>query len=71
MALLYEYCAIWNPKTTKDAQGNDTTPASEIVLEPDRILAKNEQIVATLVARKIPEKWLDKIDEIQIFIHPF
>jgi hypothetical protein len=71
MSTLYEYAIIYNPRPTKDTQGNDTTPPSEIISPITSILAKSEQEVSIKAARAIPDKYLDKLDEVTIAIRPF
>lgn len=71
MAKLFEYAVIHNPKTTKDANGNDTTPKSSILIEPKRILAKDDKEVGMRAAREIPEDFLDKLDEVEVLVRPF
>lgn len=71
MAKLFEYAAIYHPKETKDAQGNDTTPPDALVVEVTQVLAKSDKEVAMLVARKIPEQYTDKLDQVEIVIRPF
>lgn len=71
MAKLFEYAVIHNPKATKDAQGNDTTKAATLIVEPTHIVAKDEKEVAMRGARAIPEDYLDKLDEVEVLVRPF
>ena len=71
MAKLFEYTVIYNPKPRKDANGNDTTPKSELVIEPKWRLADSDKQVAMIAAREIPEQYLDKLDEVEVIIRPF
>lgn len=71
MAKLFEVAIIHNPKATKDAQGNDTTKAASVLMEPKHILAKDEKEVAMRGARDIPDAYLDKLDEVEVLVRPF
>lgn len=71
MAKLFEYAAIYHPKHTKDAQGNDTTPRDTLVVEVTRVLAGSDKEVAILAARQIPDDYIDKLDEVEVVIRPF
>lgn len=68
---LFEYAIAYIPKETRDAQGNDTTPKGELIKDATRILAKSDKEVAIIAAREVPEKYLDKVDEVQIKVRPF
>jgi hypothetical protein len=68
---LYERAILYHPKPTKDQREYGETPKSEIVMSPEFILAKDEQQVAVLTARSIPEKYLGMLDDIEIVVRPF
>ncbi len=67
---LFEYAVLYHPKPTKDAQGNDTTPKTEIVKSITPVLAGTEKEVQILAAREIGDKYLTKLDDIEIIIRP-
>lgn len=71
MVQLFQYAIIFQPKQTRDAQGNDTTPAALIIQAPQFVLAKDAAQVGILAARAIPEAYLDKLEQVQIAISPF
>lgn len=71
MAKLYEYAIIRNPKPTRDAQGNDTTPKATILVDITRVLAADDKEVAMRAAREIPADCLDKLDEVEVVVRPF
>ncbi len=68
---LFEYAVLFHPKPTKDPAGNDTTPKSEVIVEPTRILAENEKEVSIKASRAIPEKFDDKMELVEILVRPF
>jgi hypothetical protein len=65
---LFEYAVLFHPKSTKDAMGNDTTPPTEIVTPLTVVLAQSDKEVSMVAARGLPEKFLDKLDDIDIII---
>lgn len=68
---IFEYAIIWNPKETSDAQGNDTTQPAVLLQSPTVVLAKDAQQVAIIAARKIPEEYLNKLEEVDVCVRPF
>ena len=68
MAKLYEYAVIHNPKSKKKDERADK---SELVVDVTRVLAKTEQEAVIHASRAIPEKYLDKLDEVEIIVRPF
>jgi hypothetical protein len=68
---LFQYAILFHPKPTKDAQGNDTTLPTEIVVPITPVLAGSEQEVAMLAARQIPEKYLEQLAEIEVIVTAF
>lgn len=68
---LYEFAILFHPKQVKDAQGNETQGPDEIVQDVKTILAKDDKEVAMVAARAVPEKYLDKLDQVGIYIRPF
>lgn len=71
MKKLFEYVVLFHPKVTKDQCGNETQGPDEIIVEPERVLADNEQLVQMLAARKIPDRYADKLDQVEILVRPF
>lgn len=68
---LYTYLAIYHPRETKDAGGNDITEKSKLIIPPTDILATSEKIVATTASRQIPDEYADKLEEVEVLIRPF
>jgi hypothetical protein len=67
---LFEYAILFHPKPTKDAMGNDTTPKTEIVTPITTVLAGSEKEVGMIAARGVPDKYLEKLDDIEVIIRP-
>jgi len=70
-AKLFEYAIIYQPKERTDAQGNDTTPPAVLIVEPTQILCRDEKEATIQAARRIPEEYLTKLDEVEIALRPF
>lgn len=68
---LFEYAIIYQPKERTDAQGNDTTPRALLLVEPTRILCRDEKEAGITAAREIPEEYLARLDEVEIALRPF
>jgi hypothetical protein len=71
MSKLFEYAVIYHPKTVKDAAGNETQGADELLVKPTFLLAKSDKEVAMRAAREIPDSYLDKLDQIEVCVRPF
>ena len=67
-AKIFEYAVILHPE--KDEKGKDIGTA-EVIVELTSTLAKDDNQVAMLAARAIPEEHEDKLDRIEIAIRPF
>jgi hypothetical protein len=67
---IFEYAVLHHPKPHKVGDLTVTDP-SEIVVDVQRIVAVDEKAVGIRAAREIPEKWLDKLDDLEIAIRPF
>jgi hypothetical protein len=70
-SILFEYAIIWQPKERFDANGNDTTPPAEVLVQPTRILVRNEAEARIRASREVPEAYLGKLDEVEIAVRPF
>lgn len=67
---LFQYAVLYHPNPTKQEQDLGETPKSQIVLAPDHLLAGSLEQAKTLVGRKIPENFLDKLDQLEILVGP-
>ena len=66
---LFEYVIIYTPKVEKDKKSSEK--AKVLTGGVKTVLAANLQNAQTLVAREIPESFLDKLDEVQVAVRPF
>jgi hypothetical protein len=65
---LFEYAILLHPKAGKDGQ---TTGKTTILTKPTTLLAKDEKQVGMLVARQIPEQYVDRLELIEVIVRPF
>ena len=68
---LYEYAVLYHPNPTKEQSEAGDYPKSEVVVTPTQCLAKDDAQVAMLAARALPEKYTDKLDDVEIIVRPF
>ena len=68
---LFEYAVLHHPKPTKDTAGNEVAAKSEILTPITSVLANNGNEVSILAGRSIPDKYLDKLEEVEIIVRPF
>ncbi len=64
---LFEYSIIAHP-TEKEGKDGKVT---EIVVEPEVILAADERSATIIASRKIPDAWITKLDQVEIAVRPF
>lgn len=64
---LYQYCAIWHP-SEKEAEAGTK---SQIILELGSMLSNDQNSALLAVARKVPEKYVEQLDQVEILIRPF
>jgi hypothetical protein len=68
---LFEYAVLYHPKPTKEQRDAGEEVGSVILVSPTTTLAKDEKIAAMVVARAIPQEYVDKLDKVEIIIRPF
>ena len=64
---MFEYAVILKP-TKDDANAGR---GDEIILKPDYFVAKDQATANILAARKIPEKYLEILDRVEVAVRPF
>lgn len=64
---LFEFAIIWHP-TKKESKAGDK---AKLLMGPITLLAKTPEIVQMAAVKKIPEKYDDQLDQIQIAVRPF
>lgn len=72
MEKLFEFAAIHHPKAKSDEDKKaGRHPKSVLLLEPKRVLARDEKEVAIKAARELPDNVLDDLENVEIVIRPF
>lgn len=66
-ATLYQYSILWHPTTEEAANGKKT----EVLIEPNTMLAVDQNSAFIQVSRLINEKYLTSLDQVEIMIRPF
>lgn len=66
---LYEYAVI--KKEKKDRTTDEIIDPARIIVQPDRMLAKDVSQVQLKIARQIDEADLEDADRIEILVRPF
>ena len=68
---MFDFAVLYHPKQTKDTAGNDTTPASQLIVKPQQTLAINEKEVGLRASRAIPAEFDDRLDDCEVLVRPF
>lgn len=68
---LFEYAVLFHGKTTKVMQEQGIEPESKMLVDVTRVFARAPNEVAIIAAKKIPDEFLDKLDQVEIVIRPF
>ena len=58
---VFEYMIVYHPPVRKDKDGNEVEAKPLIVKDLTRILAKDDKQALMLIARDIPEEYVDKL----------
>ncbi len=68
---LFEFAVIYNPLQTQAQKDLGEKPKSELVVDVTRLLANNEKEALMMAARAIPDKYTDKLEQVEIACRPF
>lgn len=68
---LFEYAILHHRKPTKKEEEDGQRTVSKMIVEPTRILAKNEQEAMMVIAREIPQEYVERLDEVEVIVRPF
>lgn len=66
---LFEYAMLVHPAEVKE--GEKQPDKTLVIAGPKTILAKDDKQAGMLVAREIPEDYIDKLDRVEIILRPF
>lgn len=62
---LYQYAAFYTPSDKNSVE------LPQIIIEPTAVLAEDEKTIAIIAARTLPEKYMDKLNQVEIIVRPF
>jgi hypothetical protein len=68
---LYEYAIIQHGRVTKAEEELGKRPVSSVLVEPKRVLVRDENEALLTAAREIPVEFISRLDEIEVLIRPF
>lgn len=63
----FQVLAIFNPSKEEETSGYK----SKFIVEPCFILAKDAAAASMIVARKIPDEYIEKLDQVEVAVRPF
>jgi len=61
---------LYHPKPSKEEREAGVTPRSELLMDLTSILARDEKEVGIIASRSIPDKFTDKLDDVEILVRP-
>jgi DNA-directed RNA polymerase subunit H (RpoH/RPB5) len=64
---MIQYAILWHPNEDQAKAGQ----TSKFLVETTTVLAKDEKEVAVIAAKKIEDKFLDQLEQIDIVVRPF
>jgi len=67
---LFEYAVLFHPDARKVGEEWVTDP-SQLIVEPKRVVARDDKAVAIQASRDIPDTYLDKLDKVEVIVRPF
>ena len=64
---LFEYTVFYQPSKEEEKAGKKP----EILIKPETILATEEKNALIIASRKIPDNYLDRLDNVKVVVRPF
>lgn len=64
---IFEYAVFYQPSKEEAKEGRKP----EILIKPDSLLATEVKNALVAISRKIPEEFLDSLDNVKIVVRPF
>lgn len=65
---IYEYHLVYRPTDLEIEEGKKDEMLTKL---PQTVFAKDEKTACMIAARNIPEKYADKLDQIEVAVRPF
>lgn len=63
----FQILAIFNPSKEEEKKGEK----AKFIVELTTILAKDANAAGMIAARKIPDEYMDRIDQVEVAVRPF
>ena len=64
---LFQYAIVLQPKFVDD----EIVQEGEIILEPKYVFAESDREVTIIASREIPDKYMDRLDRVEVAVRPF
>lgn len=68
---LFDYAVVYHPKPKKDQSGNEIPQQSELIVPVTQVLAVSQDVVGMMAVKKIPDNYMDRLEDIEVVIRPF
>ena len=68
---LYEYIVLYHPREKKDSDGNVIKQDSKLLVGISQLLASSDREVGMIAARKIPDEYLDELEQVEVVVRSF
>lgn len=68
---VFEFMVIWHGKPTKEQREAGEDGGHKIVVDVQRVLAKDEKIAMMKAVQAIPVEYAEKLDQLEIACRPF
>ena len=68
---LFQYAVIFHPKPTKEQIETGERPKAELITDITTVLAGSEQEVGMLAAHSVDDKYLSRLEDVEIIVRPF
>lgn len=70
---LFEYAVLYHPPTkrSKDGEGEETGGKTKLIGTVGHVVAASPETAAMVAVRSLPEEYADKLDDLEVIVHPF
>ena len=65
---VFEFVILHHPKSKKK---DAARPKSRVVVDLERVIAKDQQEAVIVAARRIPENLMSELEDVEILVRPF
>jgi len=67
---LFQFAVIYHEKVDRGQNKKDEIK-SKLIIQPDTVLAIDEKVALLQIAKKIPDSYADKLQDVEILLRPF